>query len=138
MVACGTKGVKAVSETVEILDSRDFWFCFLDIAVMTDETISVYDMAIYAALCSFASTRGRTCYPSVKALMKRAGCSYRTVHRSLRTLEDKGYIQHQYRGEKGQTSIYILKGGVSQGHGGVPHRHTRCATQTHRTIAIEL
>ncbi len=39
---------------------------------------------------------------------------------------------------KGKPQYISLRGVCHRDTGGVPHRHTRCATQTHGTIAIEL
>ncbi len=99
-----------MTTTMQVSDRRDFWFCFLDVSVMTDTSLSVYDKAVYAALCSFANPQHRSCYPSLAAIAERAGCSKRRVQESLATLEASEYITRVSRAEERRVSLVTLTG----------------------------
>lgn len=125
-------------QRVQVEDQRNFWFCFLDIAIMTDVSLSAYDKVVYAALCSFSSVEGRSCFPSMASLAKRAACSPRKARESLRILEEKGYISRSDRSDQGLTSIYTLKGGGTTCRGGAAPPAGGAARHADRTIATEL
>jgi DNA-binding Lrp family transcriptional regulator len=99
-------------EVDKLGDSRDFWFACVDIRVLRDRNLSPTDKCIYSVLCTFASTRGRTCFPKIQTLAEESNCSIRTVQESLRRLEGEGYISRRarYRGKKQISSEYILVG----------------------------
>jgi len=94
-----------MGNTFKVRDKLEFWYCRVDMAVFTDEALSIYDSHVYAALCSFA-TQGGDCFPSVKTLAKRAKCSERQARISLRVLEEQGYITTE--AQNGGVNIYTL------------------------------
>lgn len=98
------------AERVSVVDKGSYWFCFLDLSVMRDASLSVYDKAVYAALCSFVSggDPGAGCFPSMESVAERASCSRRQVIRCVDTLEAKGYIEVHRRAEKRKSSVYYL------------------------------
>lgn len=55
---------------------------------------------------------GPTIYPSVRTLATRLRCTDRTIQRTLRQLEERGYliVQARYRDDQGQTSNLYVPG----------------------------
>ena len=93
----------------EIFNERDnleFRFCRVDMSIFIDESLSIYDSHVYTALCSFMADAGENCFPSVKALAKRAKCSERQTRLSLRVLEERGYITTETQSVG--TNVYTL------------------------------
>jgi hypothetical protein len=78
----------------------------VDNAAIQDPGLSIYDTSVYMALCSFASNRTGDAYPSVAKLAERAKCSERQARKSIRVLEERGYITTHKR--TGGVSIYRL------------------------------
>src|SRR5699024_5720034 len=77
-----------------ILDFRRRKFFRMTSAVIDDESIDLnpVDIALYSVLCMYADNNDKPSYPSVETIANKARCSMRTVHRSLDTLKDVGYI----------------------------------------------
>ena len=69
-------------------------FTIIDKAVIQSESLSVYDKALYAILCSYASSDG-SCYPSYSTLARKAGCSRRKVIAVISNLEELGLLEKQ-------------------------------------------
>lgn len=51
------------------------------------------EIAIYTVLCMYADNSDMSSHPSVATIAKKARCSERVAHRSLKTLKDAGYIE---------------------------------------------
>ena len=85
-----------------ILDFRKRKFFRMTRAVVDDESIDLkpVDIAVYSVLCMYADNDDYTSYPSVETIAKKARCSMRTVHRSLDTLKEVGYIDIINRKDK--------------------------------------
>lgn len=63
---------------------------------------------VYITLKLYASQNG-VCYPSYALLGRTAGLSKSTIKRSLKLLEDKGWIRIEKRYQKnGKTNVYFL------------------------------
>jgi hypothetical protein len=64
------------------------------------------------ALLSYRWTDDSAIYPSVRTLATRLRCTDRTIQRTLRQLEERGYliIQARYRDDQGQTSNLYAPG----------------------------
>jgi len=77
-----------------ILDFRSRKFFRMTRTVVDDESIDLkpVDIAVYSVLCMYADNDDTSSYPSVETIANKARCSMRTVHRSLDTLKDVGYI----------------------------------------------
>lgn len=120
-------------ETIQIRDSRDFWWVCVDICVLRDKDLSPLTKAVYAVLCTFASTTGRTCYPKVSTLAEETGCSVRSTQEALKALEAKDYLRRteRFRGSKQISSEYEMLGhrGAESAspEGGVQQVHPRGA-----------
>lgn len=118
-------------ERDQLQDNRSFWWACVDIAVLRDPALPMSAKAIYAVLCTYASTDGkRVCFPSVGLLAESAGCSERTVQRALDELVQAGYVQRQerYKDNSQITSLYSIVGNrrpekVSDEQGGVTNCH---------------
>ena len=54
-----------------------------------DQRVSTHDMVVYASAQSF----GEKCTAGKEAMAKRCKCSRRQVQKSLKVLEDLGYIK---------------------------------------------
>ena len=48
-------------------------FVMVDKAVLMDESLSVYDKAVYCILCSYADRDSRSCFPSYQTIARKAG-----------------------------------------------------------------
>lgn len=96
-----------------VLDFRKRKFFRMTRAVVFDEenTLRPVDIAVYSVLCMYADNDDTSSYPSVETIAKKARCSMRTVHRSLDTLKEVGYIdiinRNDARGLR-TSSQYIL------------------------------
>lgn len=96
-----------------VLDFRKRKFFRMTRAVVFDEdnTLKPVDIAVYSVLCMYADNDDTSSYPSVETIAKKARCSMRTVHRSLDTLKETGYIdiinRNDARGLR-TSSQYIL------------------------------
>jgi len=106
-------------EILQVCDERDFWFAIVDICVWEDETLSTVEKAVYTALCTFASSDRRRCFPSVSAIAKRASCSSRAVYAALAALSERGYVARnsRYKGKEQIASDYSLLGHKSAKRG---------------------
>lgn len=91
---------------------NNFWFAPVDVSVLTDKTLSSFDKAVFGVLCAHANRQTRKCWPKVKTIAEEAGCSVRTVHASLKTLEERGIIAHVQRvsGNRKISSVYWIIG----------------------------
>lgn len=78
---------------------------------MEDEALKAADKSVYSTLCMYADNRTSDCFPSRETLLKKSGVSDRTLRSSLKTLEDRGYIEvvNRYADNGRQLSnLYIL------------------------------
>lgn len=91
---------------MSVVDRAFYPFTMIDCAALDDERLSIYDMAVYAALCRFASSDNDAAFPSVRQIAEKARCSERQAQRALRVLEAEGYIEIEAR--KHASSIYYL------------------------------
>ena len=93
-----------------VLDRRGMPFVWLTKAVMEDESLKASDKSVYAVLCMYADNSTSECWPSRKTIMKKAGISDHSLRKSLRKLQDAGYIlveeRTNYAGQA--TNLYIL------------------------------
>lgn len=84
----------------------------VDKAVLMNETLSVYDKAIYCILCAYADKDSRSCFPSYQTIARKAGCSRRKVISVVAHLEGLGLIekkeQHNAIGDS-TSNLYTVK-----------------------------
>ena len=70
------------------------------------------DIAVYTVLCMYADNDTKTMHPSVATIAKKARSSERVVHRSLRTLQDAGYIEivprYDHKGAQASNQYILL------------------------------
>ena len=99
---------------------------YANVPILTPETIGVHhlhgsDVAVWYALCSFAQwkringkpfkTKDGSCFPTVRAIAERCGCTERSVKLSLKRLETIGLLVRTPRhGEDGEqrSNDYVL------------------------------
>lgn len=88
-----------------VLDRRNIPFVWLTKAVMMDESLKASDKSVYATLCMYADNNSSECWPSRSTIMKKAGISDHSLRKSIRKLEEYGYIEVSKRyNSKGQAS----------------------------------
>lgn len=93
-----------MSEDIRVKDEREFSFTIIDNHILENEELTAYEKIVYIILCRFANYKERTCYPSFATIQKLAGCSRITVIRSIKKLEEKGYIKKESRVEENNGS----------------------------------
>lgn len=79
----------------------------------TDEELTATDTVVYVVLSMFLGRDSLTDFPSADEIAQKARISSRTVKRSLRKLEEKGYVEtFERRDERGirTTNRYIVRG----------------------------
>lgn len=86
----------------QILDFRKRKFFRMTREVINNTSVDLkpVDIAVYAVLCMYADNNDASSYPSVETIASKARCSMRTVHRSLDTLKEVGYIDIINRKDK--------------------------------------
>jgi DNA-binding Lrp family transcriptional regulator len=90
----------------------DFWFAMIDIEVIKDKELSPLDKTVFAIICAHVNVQTRSCPLKVKTIAEEAGCSERSVQKSLKILLERGIIQRVERFVNGkqQASIYKIIG----------------------------
>jgi DNA-binding transcriptional regulator YhcF (GntR family) len=68
------------------------------------------DKMVLIAIAHYASDKDRTCWPSINSLAIDCCLSYRSVSRSLKSLEELGLIKRIHRFKKGAktSNAYVL------------------------------
>lgn len=75
--------------------------------VMRDPTVNITDKAVYAYLCTFASSVTNELHISVNTIAADMDLSVITVKRSLKRLEEQGIISRFFNGHKTKTTRVI-------------------------------
>jgi predicted transcriptional regulator len=88
------------------IDERNHPFTIIYNDLLTDESLSIYDTAVYIALCSFTDLYDQKCFPLVCEIANRAKCGERQVRLSLKTLEERGLIRREHCA--GYATIYHI------------------------------
>lgn len=68
-------------------------FVMVDKAMLMNESLSVYDKAVYCILCAYADKDSRSCFPSYQTIARKAGCSRRKAISVVAHLEELGLIE---------------------------------------------
>ena len=76
---------------------RERPFVVVDYAVVMSGQLSVYELAVYLALCAYADSREGTCFPSYQTIAGKAGCSRRKAIDAVARLESLGLIRKEVR-----------------------------------------
>lgn len=87
-------------------------FVMVNKAVLMDETLSVYDKAVYCILCAYADEDSRSCFPSYQTIARKAGCSRRKAISVVAHLEGLGLIEKkEQRNAIGDSTsnLYMVK-----------------------------
>jgi len=94
---------------------------------------SVYEFAVYSALCRFGNN-GSDAFPSHATIANATHCSVSAVRRALEGLGDKGYLikEPRFKGNIQQSNQYTLLSSrlFSQNTPPVPPEHTPCSPRT--------
>jgi len=84
------------------------------VSVLENEQLTVYDRAVWTALCTFAEwnddkTRGQ-CYPGLQSISLRSGCSKSTTCKSIKKLVVLGLVKRKVRPANGgyKSTEYLL------------------------------
>ncbi len=62
-----------------------------------DTELSTKAMAVYLYLCDRAGRESKSCFPSIKTISRDLKLSESSVKRSIRELQDRGYIEKEQR-----------------------------------------
>lgn len=87
-------------------------FVMVDKAVLMNESLSVYDKAVYCILCAYADKDSRSCFPSYQTIARKAGCSRRKAISVVAHLEELGLIEKkEQRNAIGDSTsnLYMVK-----------------------------
>lgn len=82
---------------MEIIDFRKSNFVMLPTSLVKDQSLKPSDKLIYATLCLFTNNHSKSSYPSVDTIAESAACNRISVYRSLKVLEENGYIKRENR-----------------------------------------
>jgi len=74
-------------------NKEKFTFAMVDYRVIEDTSLTAYDLSVFTVLSRFADTDTGECYPKQETIAKLVGCSVGSVNKSIKKLENKGYIQ---------------------------------------------
>lgn len=80
-------------------------------AVVMDERLKAIDKAVFLSLISFSGGWDReNTFPGRNAIARRAGCSLESVKRSLKLLEELGYLKivHRVSGKVNLSNMYEI------------------------------
>ena len=90
---------------------RQNWF-WLENDLVDITTLTIYEKMVYIVLVRLADNVTSTCYPSLEAISKKAGCSTSQVKRVIKTLEEKGLIKKIQRAiensKEKDTNLYYV------------------------------
>ena len=91
---------------MEIRDTRNGSWFWVNTAVNACPHISAHDKVVYNALCTFAGCE--EIRPTYDLIAQRAAVSVRTAKSSIETLQAVGYINITGHGKKGVSNVYTL------------------------------
>ena len=81
--------------------------------IIDDPTITLNELRVFTALCSFANIEDKSCYPSLNKIAER--CAIKdlvNISRSIKKLVEKGYVEKEARHSKKagqQSNVYIIR-----------------------------
>lgn len=82
----------------KVIDEREFGFYIISNAIVDDERLNAYDMAVYNVLARCANRESKSCYPSMATICKKTGIKSRnTVKKSINHLVELGYLRVEQR-----------------------------------------
>jgi predicted transcriptional regulator len=96
-----------------VVDFREHPFIMVTKEVIDNDSLLMkpVDLAVYVVLCMYADNRTKASNPKVETIAKKARCSERVARRSIRNLEEAGYIKvkprYDARGHQ-SSNQYIL------------------------------
>ena len=64
--------------------------------ILTDPTLSLTAKGVYSLICTYAN-KNRSCFPSINTLADLCDVHPRTIHRKIKELKKKGYINRKGR-----------------------------------------
>lgn len=91
---------------MKVIDFRTQKFVMVPQSLVKDSLLNKRDKVVYMSLCLFANNETKQAYPSTQTIATIVGCSRNNVFKSLRSLENGGYIKRE--GRAGETNIYYL------------------------------
>ena len=81
----------------EKIEMKSWYFFRFQELIMHDTSLDAFDKSTYAALSMHADTNTGMCFPSLKTLAEKAGCSKPRLIKSIKNLVKKGYIEKKKR-----------------------------------------
>lgn len=88
------------------INGHDYSNCgvsYVDIEVIRDKTLSMYDKVVYSIICSHAASQVRECSLNFETIAEEAGCPFLRVEKSLKALIKRGVLERK-------VSVYKLIG----------------------------
>lgn len=87
-------------------DERRFDHVRVHYQVLQDERLGAYDIAVYVGLVMHAETSTGKCWPSADTLASYINGGAKSVRRSIRVLQDTGYIRLER--QAGKANVYYV------------------------------
>lgn len=81
------------------IEKKSWYFFRFQELVMHDTRLDAFDKSTYAALSMHADSNTGICFPSLKTLAEKAGCSKPRLIKSIKNLVKKGYIEKKKRND---------------------------------------
>lgn len=91
---------------MEIRDTRNGDWHWVYNAVLADPHLTTAEKLVYAAISTFGGHQ--TIHPTLIQIGERCGVDERTARRSLRTLEEVGYLKTDLSTGRGNANVYYL------------------------------
>jgi hypothetical protein len=98
------------------INGHDYSNCgvsYVDIEIIKDKTLSMYDKVIYSIICSHATSQIRECSLNFETIAEESGCPFLRVEKSLKALIKRGVLERiEYfdGNEQKKISVYKLIG----------------------------
>lgn len=101
-------------ENRTVVDFRENPFIMVTKEVIDNEAKleKPVDLAVYVVLCMYADNHTKASHPKVETIAKKARCSERVARRSIKNLEESGYIEvkprYDARGHQASNQYIII------------------------------
>ena len=84
-------------------------FVILPWAVLEDESLTAYDVLVYATIARYADVTSGEAWPSRATVAAQARCDIKTVDRAVTRLVAAGFLEkHKRKNQEGETNLYVV------------------------------
>lgn len=101
-----------MEEAIQVCKESGWHYTAIENIIIDTDKLNIYEKMTLIVLCRFADIKSKTCFPSLKTIAVKAGASKSTVQKSLKTLQEKGFIDISARlndKDGNQSNIYTIK-----------------------------